>query len=227
MTVLADVISAEPVMSHLVLLGDSIFDNAPYVPGEPSVIDHLRRLLPAGWQATLLARDGSVTSDVAGQLAGLPGDATHLVVSAGGNDALANALALSPMLHEQPARPAGEALAGLADIREQFRNDYRRMLECVAKQGRPVVVCTVYDSIPGLDRVEETGLCLFNDVILREAFRVRVPVIDLRLVCREATDYAASSPIEPSAAGGGKIARAISRVVTEYDFRAEGSLVFG
>ncbi len=35
-------------MNHIVLLGDSIFDNARYVPGGPSVIEHLRRGLPAG-----------------------------------------------------------------------------------------------------------------------------------------------------------------------------------
>ena len=78
----------------------------------------------------------------------------------------------------------------------------------------------------GLDRVEVTGLCLFNDVILREAFRAGLPVIDLRLVCTDAADYARSSPIEPSVVGGGKIARAIGRLVTTYDFKGVGSRVF-
>src|SRR6188472_4484107 len=85
---------------HIVLLGDSIFDNARYVPGGPSVIEHLRRILPGGWRATLLARDGSVTADVARQLAAVPEDATHLVISAGGNDALEQG---SVILHD-PAR---------------------------------------------------------------------------------------------------------------------------
>ena len=73
---------------HLVLLGDSIFDNAIYVPDGPSVIDHLRTILPAEWRATLLANDGDVTADVEGQLLKLPADATHLIISVGGNDAL-------------------------------------------------------------------------------------------------------------------------------------------
>ena len=51
-------------MNHAVLLGDSIFDNAAYVPGKPSVIEQLRISLPAGWKATLLAFDGDVTADV-------------------------------------------------------------------------------------------------------------------------------------------------------------------
>ena len=29
-------------MNHVVLLGDSIFDNASYVPGKPPVIEQLR-----------------------------------------------------------------------------------------------------------------------------------------------------------------------------------------
>ena len=35
-------------MGHVVLLGDSIFDNARYVPDRPPVIDQLRQALPRG-----------------------------------------------------------------------------------------------------------------------------------------------------------------------------------
>ena len=75
-------------MGHVVLLGDSIFDNARYVPEPPPVVDQLRQALPRGWRDSLLAVDGHITKDVARQLTALPGDATHLVVSVGGNDAL-------------------------------------------------------------------------------------------------------------------------------------------
>ena len=61
---------------HIVLLGDSIFDNAVYVPGGPSVIEHVRRVLPIGWKATLLAIDGARMSSVERQLQRLPADAT-------------------------------------------------------------------------------------------------------------------------------------------------------
>ena len=47
-------------MAHIVLLGDSIFDNARYTLGEPDVISQGRQLLPASWRATLLAVDGRV-----------------------------------------------------------------------------------------------------------------------------------------------------------------------
>ena len=55
-------------MKHLVLLGDSIFDNAAYLHGGPDVIKQLRSILPGDWQATLLAVDGSVTTNVIDQI---------------------------------------------------------------------------------------------------------------------------------------------------------------
>jgi hypothetical protein len=209
-------------MSHVVLLGDSIFDNARYVPGGSSVIEHLRRCLPGGWQATLLARDGAGTAEIARQFDQLPPDATHLIVSVGGNDALD----YSGFLLHEPAQSFAEVLCHLAEIHEQFLRDYRGVVERVLGFGRRTAICTVYDSIPGLDRVEATGLCLFNDVILREAFRARLPVIDLRLVCTDAADYSRASPIEPSVVGGGKIARTIGRLVAGFDLHSENSRVF-
>jgi hypothetical protein len=65
-------------MGHVVMLGDSIFDNARYVLDRPPVIDQLRQALPHGWLATLLAVDGHITEDVATQLKRLPADTTHL-----------------------------------------------------------------------------------------------------------------------------------------------------
>jgi hypothetical protein len=141
-------------MSHVVLLGDSIFDNDRYVPGGPSVIEHLRKFLPAGLRATLLARDGAGTAELQRQLELLPDDATHLVVSVGGNDALDH----SGLLLHEPAGSFAEVLSRLAEIQEQFRQDYRAMLQRVLNACRPTAVCTVYDSIPGLDPVEKAGL---------------------------------------------------------------------
>jgi hypothetical protein len=208
-------------MPHVVLLGDSIFDNARYTAGGLSVIDHMRRALPAGSKGTLLARDGAIASDVIRQAEQLPEDATHLVISGGGNDALASNIIL-----QETTSSLAEALHRLADLHDEFRDDYRRMLQKVLGYGRPVAVCTVYDLIPTLSRSDATGLCLFNDVILREAFRVGIPVLDLRLICTDRDDYSKASPIEPSAVGGGKIARAISRLIERHDFRTEGSRAF-
>jgi hypothetical protein len=75
-------------MSHLILLGDSVFDNAAYTDGGPDVVTQLNEALPAGWAASLLAIDGSITGDIAVQVGCLPSDATHLALSVGGNDAI-------------------------------------------------------------------------------------------------------------------------------------------
>src|SRR4051794_31908129 len=80
--------SGLPNHLHVALLGDSIFDNAAYVRGGPDVLSQLRAVLPSGARASLLAVDGAVIAGVARQLERLPRDVTHLVVSAGGNDAL-------------------------------------------------------------------------------------------------------------------------------------------
>src|SRR5829696_9937813 len=81
--------------SHVVLLGDSIFDNAAYTRGAPDVLTHLRSLLPQGWRATLCAVDGATSDRLAAQLPCVPGDASHLVIAIGGNDALQNSDLLS------------------------------------------------------------------------------------------------------------------------------------
>ena len=115
-------------------------------------------------------------------------------------------------------RTVGEALGLVHQLRANFRRTYRAMLQELAKAGRPTTLCTVYDAIPGLGPAEQAVLAGFNEVILREAFRARVPVIDLRLVCDQPSDYSPLSVIEPSVTGGSKIARAIAEVATGHDF---------
>jgi hypothetical protein len=92
--------------------------------------------------------------------------------------------------------------------------------------GRPAVFCTVYDAMPGVDPAALAALAVFNDVILRAAFRAHAPVIDLRLLCSERSDYSAISPIEPSAKGGAKIARLIAQVATSHDFSSSQTVVY-
>jgi hypothetical protein len=208
-------------MGHVVLLGDSIFDNARYVPDRPPVIEQLRQRLPAGWRASLLAVDGHTTADVPGQLARLPPDATHLVVSAGGNDALGESSVLN-----DAADTVGEALGILQDVRARFRATYRSMLQALRAAGKPAAVCTIYDTIPGLGPAEQAALAGFNEIILREAFGASLPVLDLRLVCNQLSDYSHVSSIEPSMTGGAKIARVITEVVTAHDFSSSRSVVY-
>jgi lysophospholipase L1-like esterase len=196
-------------VSHVVLLGDSIFDNAAYVAGAPDVVRQVRQRLPYGSKATLAAVDGSSTRDVREQLRRLPPDATHLVVSVGGNDALNSSDFLTT-----PARSTAEALLGLADIGDEFERSYLTMLSMVMARGLPTAICTVYYprfAEAALQRMAIAGLTAFNDCIIRAAFAHGLPLLDLRLICTEEGDYA--NPIEPSARGGEKIARTIVDLV--------------
>jgi hypothetical protein len=208
-------------MGHVVLLGDSSFDNARYVPDRPPVIEQLRQALPRDWRATLLAVDGHITEDVAKQLEALPADATHLVVSAGGNDALSETSILS-----EAVGTVGEALSLMQEVRARFRDSYRAMLQALAAVGKPTALCTVYDTIPGLGPGEQAALGQFNEIILREVIGAGLPVIDLRLVCDRPADYSHVSPIEPSMVGGAKIVRVIAEVVTTHDFGRGRSIVY-
>ncbi len=200
---------------HVVLLGDSVFDNGAYVPGDPAVSKQLRDRL--GERVTMLAVDGDCVEHVAAQLDSLPAKSTHLVLSVGGNDALGS-------LHLMKAQVStvGEAFAMVAADVERFRVAYDGLLEKVLAHGLPVAVCTIYDprfaagdttrlgpDAPGaaMQVAAAFGLCAFNDVITRAAARTGTDVIDLRLIFDSDADYA--NPIEPSAVGGAKLVRVI------------------
>lgn len=108
-----------------------------------------------------------------------------------------------------PADSVYSALVSLAEMQELFHRAYRKMLRAVLARQKPTVVCTIYDAVPGLSREARTALSLFNDVICREAMAAEVSVVDLRVLLCEKEDFSVISPIEPSAKGGEKIARAL------------------
>lgn len=209
-------------MNHVVLLGDSIFDNAAYVSRGASVILHLRSRLAASWKASLLAVDGNVTRQVVDQLEGLPSDATHLVVSAGGNDALQQVSMLS-----EDARSVAGVLHRVSDVARGFEQDYLRMIAAIVSRRKPTALCTIY--YPSFDeedrqRASVAALTVFNDCIVRTAAAHGFPLLDLRLICSDRRDYA--NEIEPSESGGMKIACAIKRLLTEHDFRAQRATIY-
>jgi hypothetical protein len=193
---------------HIALLGDSILDNGAYVAAQPPLIEQLRTLLADRGRATLLAHDGDVTGDVLRQMLYIPEDATHLVVSVGGSDALQG----SDIVYER-VKTISDALDRLHRLRQGFRDRYSNMLSALTSGGRSTIVCTIYAAVPGLAPALQTALCLFNDTIVREALARRLPVIDLRALCTDQADYSSLSPIEPSAIGAMKIAKAIQEHV--------------
>ncbi|MDB5621505.1 MAG: hypothetical protein JWR39_68 [Devosia sp.] len=204
---------------HLVLLGDSILDNGAYVARGGAVAELLQEQVGLGARVSLLARDGAVMAGVLDQLRHLPGDATHLVISAGGNDALRSAGVL-----QEPAGSVAEALGRIEPIRDAFARNYSALLDRAGARQLPTALCTIYDvqlPDPTQRRLANLALALLNDVITREAVRLRWPVIDLRVLFGEPGDYA--NAIEPSAAGARKIAVAAAAIAYSHDFGGPSS----
>ncbi len=195
-------------MTKVILLGDSIFDNYMYVAEGQSLIDKTR-LLKDHWDAELFAVDGAKTQDVYKQIDELPTDYSHLILSCGGNDLLS----CFPYLFEDNKLPLIKAIESIVQAKVKFKNEYRKLLLTLMKLEKPLAVCTIYDSIPDMVENSLTFLSVFNDVILKEASRVGLPVIDLRVVCNEDSDYSKASPIEPSETGSIKIINAFHRLL--------------
>lgn len=206
---------------HIALLGDSIFDNSSYTGGLPDVVTHLRTLLPVKVKVSLLAVDGSTTAELADQLDDMPPDVTRVVVSIGGNNAL-----LSADLLNLPVASTQEALLLFGKRVAEFEVSYRTALAAVLQRVPNTTVCTIYNGNLPEDQAPpaRVALMMFNDVILRAAFHWCLPVVDLRLVCTEPSDYA--NPIEPSGSGGAKIARAIAIALGLAAGGARSSAVF-
>lgn len=218
-------------MKHIVLLGDSIFDNKSYVnPSELDVPNQLISLVGKDCKVTNLAVDGHVTRHIQTQLTHLPSDATHLFMSVGGNDGLGH---LSIFQH--PIETVGEALQKMYKIGENFKNVYSSMLDSVLKHKLPTSVCNIYYPrfhSNSLDRVSSylrmgvnveklqhmamAAETIFNDIIMYEVFKRNLPLIDLRNLCNEDQDFA--NPIEPSCIGGMKIAKTIHKIAIKHNF---------
>lgn len=195
---------------HIALLGDSIFDNQSYVTQGDSVSDHLSRMLGDACQVSLLAVDGAISTGVSQQVSQFPSGATHIALSVGGNDALG-----CMALLETPVETVMQALARLSEVQIRFRVEYGRVAQALVQAQRPVLVCTIYDAVPGLTPALITALSVFNDVITREAICRGWPVLDLRELLCDSADYSMVSRIEPSEQGGRKLAQALASWMLE------------
>jgi hypothetical protein len=187
---------------HIVLVGDSVFDNERYVLDGNSVESLLRKAMPAA-KTSLLAWDGAICNDIIDQLEYLPTEVSHLIVSCGGNDALESL----PLL-EIKVKNVEQALKKLAKVSTEFRRNYIKMLTLIGQYKDPIV-CTIYNKCPGLSVASVTALSIFNDIILEEAMKRGLDIIDLRTVCTKTNDFSLISPIEPSKQGGEKIVKQI------------------
>ena len=207
----------EPICSNLtndiILFGDSIFDNQPYVRQGESVSSQLQAIIDSSTyqgNVNLYAVDGDVLADIPAQLSKVKNDnntsSGFVFVSCGGNDLLH--YQASGLLN-QNVTSFEDALTKLGQLRTDFQQRYQTMLASILAQHSNVVVCTIYDCVPNLSVAQKTAIASFNEIILKEAMVRNLGVIDLRTLCNEFDDYAPVSPIEPSRQGAEKIANAI------------------
>jgi len=65
-----------------------------------------------------------------------------------------------------------------------------------------------------------------NPETLVNIFKLKIPVIDLRLVFNNIRDYSALSPIEPSEIGGENLLEAILQCLEKHDFSDSKSSIY-
>ncbi len=218
-------------MKHIVLLGDSIFDNISYVnSGELDVPNQLRLLVGHRSRVTNLAVDGHKIGHIKNQLNNMPPDTTNLFISIGGNDGLGQ---LS--IFNSHVNTVGEALQQMYRIGNNFKKRYSEMVELVLSYNIPTAFCSIYyprfdarslnrvqhyiTAIQNGREIQEMTMAaetIFNDIITYEIFKRKIPLIDLRVLCDDDQDFA--NPIEPSCIGGMKIAKTINRITNVHSF---------
>jgi hypothetical protein len=197
-------------MQTLVLLGDSILDNNPYVRPAPDTATHLRSLLGIGWTVELLAQDGSTIADIPIQLKQLPHPTTCAILSVGGNDAIEHIGLL-----DRSASRAADILEPLVSIGETFRRRYDDVVASISSKVVRLILCTIYEP-PLIDsqtaRLARVPLAILNDQIIRTAAERRLDVLELRAVCTSPDDFV--KEIEPSPQGARKIAVSLAAAIT-------------
>ena len=215
-------------MSKISLLGDSIIDNKVYVKdGEFSVLEHLKSLSDHNY--IQLAVDGDTTFEVSdGQLSELDKDNDFIILSIGGNDLLEH---LPLLLDNINKHTFTRNLEIINEFLEPIRERYEKIVEHLSKENGELLLCTVYNGDferdIGHERFEENEELIFgmgdllkgqqvaatvlarvfNDVVYSTGSKFNVDVLELREIFTESNDYA--NPIEPSHAGGEKLAKEI------------------
>lgn len=203
--------------THVVLLGDSTLDNERYLDvdagGQPVGMQLSRRCSELDWELTMLATDGSTLDDVAiRQVPIIPDDATHLVLSASGNDLLR---LLNEVASEEFSMSS--LYSALTQGLQEVARKYRRILESMASTGCHIACCTVYR--PNFKNTFLTGLSLcslglHNSRIRRIAEDLEMPVLDLATLCQDPEDFA--NPLELSTIGGRKVVYNVVQFVRDH-----------
>jgi hypothetical protein len=202
---------------HVVLLGDSTLDNGRYLnlaSGELSVEKQLaKKCAELGWQMTVLAQDGSLLEDVrTRQLPLIPDQATHLVLSASGNDLL-SLLNQMVVANFTLSSVYAAIVEGLKNVAERYRN----LLQSLKNLGCHLACCTVYR--PNFNHLFFKSLATFslglhNSRLKQLAADLDCSVIDLANLFDTSEDFA--NPLELSTRGGSKLIENVAAFVGDH-----------
>ena len=223
-------------MNRIYLLGDSIIDNAPYVKkNEKDVVSHLISMYKGNPQIKINNRavDGHTMRDLLDTQLSDEGlnEATHIVMSIGGNDLLQNIsfLQMTAKLSEVMDKDArigkwGSKELNLSrnkvfeetyfEIIKPMQQEYESIVANLSTYRAKLLLCTVYegdlvdsDEFSDVIYSSKTMLSIFNDLVYRTAQKYNAEVLELRDIFVSSEDYA--NPIEPSHIGGEKLAKSI------------------
>ena len=212
-------------MKHVVLLGDSIFDNKAYVGDGPDVIEQLERGVAATAGPRRSTRvDGSTTSDIKGQL-DRPCRRTRPI-------SWCRSAATTRCRQQGPDRGEGalggrgarQARQDQGRLQEELRRHARRSWWRGSSRSRSAPSTRRATTIPPRARSPAPGSPSSTTSSCAKPSPAALPVIDLRLIFDDDADYA--NDIEPSVKGGAKIARAIATLVTTHDFTRRRSEIY-
>jgi hypothetical protein len=190
-------------MKKVYFLGDSVFDNKPYVNYGESVIEVYRRNVNF-IEGELLAVDGDVIRNVYDQLRKIdnkPEDCI-LYISIGGNNLLGELENLVSALNNLDL-----LMNRFAEAFYRFDKEYGDLIEHISNnlKFKNVTLCTIYnpqfdDPIRGkFNNIFKNILIAFNESIKKHAYKVGFKIMDLNKMFDDKKYYA--NPIEPSFEG--------------------------
>mgnify|MGYP001164154641 CR=1 FL=1 len=225
-------------------MGDSIIDNKSYVQdGELEVAEHLRYLTTKDENSDnetkikKIAIDGFTMSDLIENSLNTEdlGEATHIVVSIGGNDLLHNISFLQTTSDLSRIMGKGAMIGKWGakelnptrnkvfeetyfEIIQPFKQQYETIVANLSNHRANLLLCTVYegdlvdsDEFSDVSNSSKTMVSIFNDIVYRVANKFNSDVLELRDIFISSDDYA--NPIEPSHIGGEKLAQSIAEWV--------------
>ena len=225
---------------QILLLGDSVIDNKSYVlDDELEVVEHLHNLITknetfdGAIAIKKIAVDGFTMNDLIENSLKKEeiDEATHLVVSIGGNDLLHNISFLQTTSELSKIMGKGAMIGKWGakelnpsrnkvfeetyfEIIEPFKKQYETIVANLSNHRANLLLCTVYegdlvdsDEFSDVSNSSKTMVSIFNDIVYRVANKFNADVLELRDIFISSDDYA--NPIEPSHIGGEKLAQSI------------------